>query len=82
MTEKLNPKVLAATFAIFTFVIDLTGYVWHGLLGQPSIMNQLYPGFWSNWTLMLYGLAGTVIYAYALGYIFALIYNWSMKKFK
>lgn len=82
MTERINPKVLAVTFAIFTFVADLTGYIWHGLLGQPSAVNLLYPGFWSNWTLMLYGLVGTVVYAFVLGYVFAWIYNWSLIKFK
>lgn len=82
MVEKLNPKVIAKTFAIVTLFIDLTGYVWHGLLRQPSFMNLLYPGFWGNWTLMLYGLIGSVVYAFILGWVFALIHNWVAKKFK
>jgi len=82
MVDKLNPKALAITFVLFTVVFDLTGYVWHGLLKQPSMLNQTYPGFWSDYTLMLYGLMGSVIYAYAIGYVFAWIFNWANKKFK
>ena len=45
---KINPKQLAITFSVATFVlVDVVGYIWHGLLGQPSVMNVLYPGFWS-----------------------------------
>ena len=78
----LKPKVMAMTFAVFTFFLDITGYIWHGLMGQPSMVNVLYSGFWSNWTLMLWGLVLTVIYAFATGYIFAWIYNWAEKRFK
>lgn len=79
MGDKIRPKPLAVTFAAVTFLLDTSGYVWHGLLEQPSIMNILYPGFWSNWTLMGIGLIGTVIGAYILGYVFAWIYNWAQK---
>ncbi len=82
MADKLKPKVVATTFAITTLILDVAGYVWHGLLGQPSMMDVLYPGFWSNWTLMLYGLVGTVVGAKVLGYVVAVIYNWANKKFK
>ena len=78
----LKPKAMAMTFALFTFFMDMTGWVWHSLLGQPSVMNTLYPGFWSNYILMLCGLVGTVIYAFVLGWVFAWIYNWAEKKFK
>ncbi len=78
----LKTKTMAVTFAVFTFFIDITGWIWHGLLGKPSVVDTLYPGFWTNYTLMLYGLVGTVVYAYALGYVFAWIYNWAGKEFK
>ncbi len=78
----LKTKTMAVTFAVFTFFIDITGWIWHGLMGQPSVMNTLYPGFWSNYTLMLYGLLGTVVYAFIVGYVFAWIYNWTEKKFR
>ena len=80
MTSKLEPKVLAVTFTLVILVLDITGYIWHGALNQPSIMNLLYPGFWSNTTLLALGLIGSLIGAYLFGYIFATIYNWSNKK--
>ncbi len=76
----LNTKALAGASAVSTAVLDVAGYVWHGLLQQPSIMNALYPGFWSNWTLMALGLISTVAGAYVLGYLFAWAYNWFEKK--
>ena len=67
----LNPKAFAFTSAVITALVDVFGYIWHGLLQQPSIMNILYPGFWSNTQLMAIGLAITVAGAYILGYAFA-----------
>ncbi len=81
MVEKIKPKVLAVTFTIAAFIIDVAGYVWHGLLGQPSILNVIYPGFWSNWSLMLTALVACLISAYVFGYVLAWIYNWAQKKF-
>ena len=75
MANKINPKAFALASAGITFVVDIAGYIWHGLLQQPSVMNILYSGFWSNYTLMFLGLIGTVVGAYTLGYIFAWAYN-------
>jgi len=36
----LSPKVLAVMFALATLFLDLTGYVWHGLLAQPSALYR------------------------------------------
>ncbi|MBI2583356.1 MAG: hypothetical protein HYW25_01695 [Candidatus Aenigmarchaeota archaeon] len=80
MSEKIKPKALALTFATAAFILDVAGYVWHGLLGQPSFMNDLYPGFWGDPVLLLWGLAGTLAGAYVLGYIFAWVYNWAEKR--
>lgn len=77
----LNEKAFAFASAATTALLDIAGYVWHGLLGQPSIMNTLYLGFWSNWTLMIIGLVGTVVAAYILGYAFAWLYNKKEKKY-
>jgi fructose-specific phosphotransferase system IIC component len=78
----LKTKTMAITFAVFTFFIEITGWIWHGLLGEPSLISLAYPGFWSNYALMLYGLIGSVVYAFIVGYVFAWIYNWAEKKFK
>ncbi len=72
---KLSEKAFAEASVAVAVLLDAAGYVWHGLLQQPSIMSQLYPGFWSSTTLMLMGLAGTVVAAYITGYAFAWIYN-------
>lgn len=80
MVEKLNPHSLGVTFVITALIFfDLVGYVWHSILGQPSILNLLYPGFWSNWTLMGLAVVACIIYSYAFGYVFALVYNWALK---
>ena len=81
MTEKIKPKILAISFTLFTIFLEATGFVCHGLLGMPSIMNSVYPGFWSNPELLLLAFVGSLVYAYIAGYIFALIYNWASKKF-
>jgi hypothetical protein len=76
MAENLSAKGVASSLALTVLVfVDLLGYLWHGLLGNPSIMEILYPGFWSRLDLMLYGLVGTVVYAYVIGYFFAIAYN-------
>jgi hypothetical protein len=77
---KLNEKSFALASAAVTFIVDIVGYIWHGLLQQPSVMNILYPGFWTDYTLMFLGLIGTVAGAYILGYIFALAYNKGEKR--
>jgi hypothetical protein len=82
MAEKLNGKVLAVSFALTALAMCLLGYVWHGILGQTSVMNTVYPGFWSDWTLMLWGLACVLFAAFVSGYVFAWTYNWALKKFK
>ena len=73
---------MAIAVTLFALFVDITGWIWHGLLGQPSVMNTLYPGFWSSPTLLLYGLIGSLVYAFILGYVFAWVYNWTEKKFK
>lgn len=71
----LNPKSLAIASAITALIVDVASYVYHGLLQQPSTMNLLYPGFWGNPALLAYGLVGTLIGAFVLGYVFAWLYN-------
>ena len=80
---KLDEKITAWTFVIFTFLIfDLPAWVWHGLLGQPSILPLLYPGFWQNTYLMAMALAGSLAYAYIAGVVVAKSWNWVSKNKK
>ena len=80
--NKLNPEAFARASALVTVAVDIGGYLWHGILRQPSMMNTIYPGFWNNWTLMLIGLAGTAVAAYLLGYLFAWAYNKQKRKMR
>ena len=82
MAERINPKVLAATFTIMALFFAVTGMLIHGFLGLPSLMNKIIPGFWDSWTTVLLYLIGGLVYAYVSGYIFALVYNWKAKKLK
>ncbi len=81
MANAIKPKAMAATFAVLAFILDIAGYLWHGMMGQPSMMNLMYAGFWRSNTMMIYGLLASVIGAYILGWLFAVTYNWAGKKY-
>lgn len=76
----LNEKVTANALVVFALFVDITGWIWHSLLGQPSILNNLYPGFWQTPRLLFFGLVGSLIAAYIYGYAFAKIWNWVEKR--
>ncbi len=78
--EQLNPKAFGTALAGITLIIDLVGYILHGILNQPSVINLLYPGFWGNYSLILLWFAGSVVSAYIIGCLFAYIYNSVNKK--
>ena len=71
----LNKKAFGFASAAAAAALDIFGYIWHGMLQQPSAMNILYPGFWNNSALMTLGLFGSVAGSYVLGYGFAQAYN-------
>ncbi len=81
MANTIKPKVMAVTFAVLAFILDVAGYLWHGLMGQPSMMNLMYPKFWGSWSMMVAGLVASVIGAYVLGWLFAVTYNLAEKKY-
>lgn len=81
MGKGISPRAAGVTLAATTAAMDILGYVWHGLLRQPSVVNLIYPGFWGNPTLMFYGLAGTVALGYVFGALAARVYNWAEKEF-
>ena len=76
----LNPHAFGLAAAIVTLLVELFGYLWHGMMGQPSMMSFMYPGFWGNPVMMLTALAASVVFAYAAGYAFAWLYNKYSKK--
>jgi hypothetical protein len=71
----LKPEAFSIAAAAAAAVMDIFGFFWHGMMSQPSVMNILYPGFWMNPLALLAGLAGTVVGAYVMGWIFAVVYN-------
>ena len=79
----LKANKVAWALGLFSIFVAFTGWVWHGLLGQPSMMTQLYPWFsWSN-PLHLVGMAVLFfIWGLIYGVAFTWIYNWAEKKFK
>jgi len=72
---KLDEKVVANTLVLFALFADITAWIWHGLLKQPSFINLIYPGFWQNPRLMVFGLVGSLVAAYIYGLAFAKIWN-------
>ncbi len=76
----LNRHAFGLASAIVVVIVELSGYLWHGMMGQPSMMNFMYPGFWGNPAMMLIALAASVVFAYAAGYAFAWLYNEYNKK--
>lgn len=81
MANTIKPKVMAVTFAVLTLILDVAGYLWHGIMGQPSMMNLMYAGFWRSTNMMAAGLVASVIGAYILGWLFAVTYNLAEKKY-
>lgn len=79
--SKMDSRALGLSLAVFGFVFWLTGLVWHGPIGQPSMMGLMYPGFSfmnmmnSGILLILFPAAG-----YISGEIIARLYNWFLEK--
>lgn len=77
----LNVKQFALTVGFFGLFVAVTGIIWHGLLGQPSILNLIYADFWSSPLNWLLALAGAFLSGVVYGGAFAYIYNWALKRF-
>lgn len=86
MAEKMNPKAFAIALTLLAFVLYLLGFAGRGMLGSPYMMGMMYSGYLAtgavSWSLSLLGLIGTLVAAFVLGYIFALLYNWADKNYK
>ncbi|MBI4167615.1 MAG: hypothetical protein HY515_01520, partial [Candidatus Aenigmarchaeota archaeon] len=46
--HELDEKIVTVATGLFGSVVALTGIIWHGMMGQPSMMNLMYPGFWGS----------------------------------
>lgn len=67
--------------AMFGFVFWVVALVWHGLLGNPSMMGYMYPGF--SYAAPMNALAlllALVVGFYIIGWFIAAFYNWNLKR--
>ena len=81
MADKLNPKAFAIALTILVLIGDLIGFFGFGMVGMRSMMGG-YMGFGLGWGFAFFGLIGSLIVAFAAGYLFAWLYNWADKEFK
>jgi len=78
---KLNPKALAMTGAIIGLICAIIGVIWHVGMGQPSIMQILYPAMAITSPLLWVGcFILFIVVGYILGYVLAALYNWSLNR--
>ncbi len=85
MTKKkyaeLNSQVLGLALATFGFLVWLIGLVWHGGMGQPTMMGMMYRGF--SFLNPMHSLAVLVLFVasgYIIGEILARLYNWFLSR--
>lgn len=79
--QQLSEKALSRAMAMLGFVLWIIGVVWHGLLGNPSMMSYMYP--WFNYANPLHAIMLLVVWVvafYVIGYLVAAFYNWNLKK--
>ncbi len=78
--HKLDVNIFSITLGLFGILVAITGVIWHGILGQPSVMNLLYPDFFSNtvnWLVLIIAFfIGGLIY----GALVAWTYNYVIDK--
>ena len=76
--QPLSTEGLAKTGGIVGFILWIVGIVWHGFMGQPSMMGLLYNLPYMQ-PMMTGGLlVGLVAGGFVLGWLIAAIYNWSI----
>lgn len=79
--QQLNEKALAAAMAMLGFVFWIVAVVWHGAMGNPSMMGYMYPGFsYMNPLNAVTLLVVFVVGFYIIGWLLAAFYNWNLKR--
>ncbi len=74
----------AKTLAVVGFVTWAIGWVWHGILGYPSMMPMMmgFTGGIEPWSMMssIYMLPTFVLVGAFYGWLFATLWNWIAKQ--
>lgn len=79
--QKLSEKALSRAMAMFGVVFWIVAVVWHGVVGQPSMMSYMYPGFsYANPMNAIALLVVVVVGFWVIGWLIAAFYNWNLKK--
>ncbi len=82
LMHELDEKIVATAAGLFGAVVAATGIIWHGMLGQPSMMNMMYSGFSGNALSYPVALIGGFILGAFYGWLFAVVYNWTLENMK
>ena len=79
--HKLNVNAFSKAIAMLGFVLWVVATLWHGLLGNPSMMPYMYPSFsFINPVNALTLLVVWVVSFYAVGWLLTVFYNRNLKK--
>lgn len=79
--QSLSPAASAAAMAMLGFLMWVVGFVWHGPMGNPSMMGYMYPGFsYMNPLNAFTVLVALVAGFYIVGWLLAVFYNWNLKR--
>ena len=82
LMHELDEKIVATATGLFGVVVAATGIFWHGMLQQPSMMNIMYPGFWGSGVNYLVVVIGGFVLGAFYGWLFAIVYNWTLKNMR
>ena len=84
MTKKYSewsPKAMGRCCGIFGFIIGVLGIIWHAGFNQPTLAGLMYQWFTlSNPSIAVGTLVSFTAIGYVSGYLWALVYNWALKK--
>ena len=79
--QKLSEKSLSRALATLGFVLWVIAVIWHGLLGNPSMMGYMYP--WFSYTNPVHAIGLLAVFAasgYVIGFLAAKFYNKNLKR--
>ncbi len=79
--HKLDVNAFSKAVAMLGFVLWVVATIWHGPLGNPSVMGYMYPSFSFvspiNAAMLL---AVWIVSFYVIGWLIATFYNWNLRK--